>query len=184
VLHRETLRLSALVNQLLESREHVSVAFIDGACDLGEQLANVCELLRPQARSRGVTIEYEHRAGLRVHITPIACAQIFINILENAVSHGRAGGLIRIGHQHMHDIVCVTVDDDGPGIDRAERRAVFGWGARGAGSKRPGCGIGLAIVKTIVDGAGGSAIVGESPLGGARIEVRLPVQAESLAAAS
>jgi signal transduction histidine kinase len=68
--------------------------------------------------------------------------------------------------------VCVTVDDDGPGVPEPQREAVFRLGVRGTG-ERPGSGIGLAVVKALAARCGGDVIAEDSPLGGARFTLRL-----------
>lgn len=69
----------------------------------------------------------------------------------------------------------LTVDDQGPGIDPADRPHVFERFYRAEGARgTPGSGLGLAIVAQAVAQHGGTVAVGDSPSGGARFEVRLP----------
>ena len=82
--------------------------------------------------------------------------------------------MVRTGRTESGGLA-VTVQDTGPGIAPAERNAVFQMGVRGAERSRPGSGIGLAIVKAITDRAGGDVRIDDSPLGGARFLVRLPL---------
>ena len=73
----------------------------------------------------------------------------------------------------------VTIDDDGPGIAADARDGVFDRFARLDESRTRstgGTGLGLAIVKAVVEGHGGTIGLDESPLGGARFTVRLPVE--------
>jgi two-component system, OmpR family, sensor histidine kinase PrrB len=65
------------------------------------------------------------------------------------------------------------VDDDGPGVETAERERIFERFARGNGAGSAGYGLGLALVRQQARLHGGEASVSESPLGGARFEVRL-----------
>mgnify|MGYP001556980269 FL=1 len=67
----------------------------------------------------------------------------------------------------------IRVEDDGPGIDRARRDALLQRGVRGD-ERVEGHGLGLAIVLELVTAYGGDIEIGRSPLGGARIEVRIP----------
>jgi signal transduction histidine kinase len=72
-----------------------------------------------------------------------------------------------------HRFVQITVDDDGPGIAVADRERVFLFGNRGPTEAR-GNGIGLALVRLMVERAGGRVDVEPSPLGGARFVAMVP----------
>jgi len=65
------------------------------------------------------------------------------------------------------------VEDDGPGIPAAEREHVLQRGAR-ADEHTPGHGLGLAMVRDMAGLYGGRLELGDSPLGGCRVELRLP----------
>ena len=168
---REALRLGRLVDGMLDfsmldlSGENVAPA----SCDLGEQVAAACDALGPQARQRGIALERARASSVRVGLGPDSCTQALVNVLDNAVKYGREGGRIRIGWSVRLPYACIRVDDDGPGLGCASR---------------PGRGIGLTIVRTIVERAGGDVRASRSPLGGARFVLRLPVRAESGARAS
>jgi signal transduction histidine kinase len=67
----------------------------------------------------------------------------------------------------------LSVEDDGPGIAAADRARVLERGAR-IDEQVPGHGLGLAMVRDMVELYGGSIGLSDSPLGGARVELRLP----------
>ena len=99
---------------------------------------------------------------------------VLVNLIENAVKHGRPGGVVFVGVDvsDQHD-VRITVDDDGPGIASGDRERVFALGER-AGASAKGSGIGLAFVRLILERAGGRVELEDSPLGGARFTIRVP----------
>jgi signal transduction histidine kinase len=71
----------------------------------------------------------------------------------------------------------LVVDDDGPGVPEADRERVFDRFTRldeARGRADGGAGLGLAVVWRVVEQHGGTVVIGASPLGGARFEVRLP----------
>jgi signal transduction histidine kinase len=72
--------------------------------------------------------------------------------------------------------VTIVVDDDGPGIDPSERERIFALGERGR-TRSQGSGIGLALVRMILERVGGRVDVGTSALGGARFLVTVPRRA-------
>ena len=71
----------------------------------------------------------------------------------------------------------LTVDDDGPGIPVEDRERVFQRFTRlddGRARDAGGLGLGLSMVKAITDQHGGSVVIDDAPLGGARVRIRLP----------
>jgi two-component system, OmpR family, sensor histidine kinase PhoQ len=111
-------------------------------------------------------------AGDREDLTEIAG-----NLLDNAFKWTR--GKVRLSAQRIsspaarRDGVHLVVEDDGPGIPAAERTRVLDRGAR-LDERVSGQGIGLSVVRELVQLNGGTIEIDESPLGGARIEVRFP----------
>ncbi|MCX4879594.1 ATP-binding protein [Streptomyces sp. NBC_00847] len=109
--------------------------------------------------------------------------QVLGNLLENAVRHGEGTVTIdvtataspREGEGHESPATSVTVSDEGPGIPEESMNRVFTRFWRG--SKRGGTGLGLYIVKGIVEAHGGTIAVGRAPQGGAEFRFTLPVAA-------
>ncbi|MEV8018677.1 ATP-binding protein [Streptomyces sp. NPDC086554] len=98
--------------------------------------------------------------------------QVLSNLLENAVRHGEGTVTIDVASS----VTCstaVTVSDEGPGIPEESMGRVFTRFWRG--SKRGGTGLGLYIVKGIVEAHGGTITVGRAPAGGAQFRFTLPV---------
>lgn len=111
----------------------------------------------------------------RVHGDAVALGQVVRNLVDNAVRHARSRVLV--GVEQQAGVVVLIVEDDGPGVPEAERERVFERfrrldeaRARDAG----GSGLGLAIVREVVAAHGGTVALDASPLGGARLVVRLP----------
>src|SRR5438477_1793460 len=178
---REALRMGRMIDGMFEfSLLDLSAdGFGAHSCDVAEQIALAIEIVAPLATARGMTIGRDVVSPASASIEPDACQQLVINLLENATKYGNDGGTIGVTLSADKDCVRIVVDDDGPGIGEAERSSVFALRVRGRESAaRHGAGIGLAIVKLIAERAGGSAAVSDSPLGGARLEVLLPPQAE------
>ena len=106
--------------------------------------------------------------------------QVLGNLLENAVRHGDGTVTIEIApssapREGRTTGTAVTVSDEGPGIPEESMSRVFTRFWRG--SKRGGTGLGLYIVKGIVEAHGGSIAVGRAPGGGAEFRFILPVGA-------
>ncbi|GGS32242.1 MULTISPECIES: sensor histidine kinase [Actinokineospora] len=105
----------------------------------------------------------------------LALVRAMTNLLDNADRHG--GGVTALRLRVTGSRAAVEVDDDGPGVPPEERDRVFarfatGRGARGSSA---GTGLGLALVAETVAAHGGNVHCGDSPTGGARFTVTLPV---------
>jgi two-component system phosphate regulon sensor histidine kinase PhoR len=172
---REALRLGRLVEGMLEfSMLDLSVPSREARCDLAEQVRATIDAVLPLACQRGVTIRARLLRDAVARLEGDACVHALLNVVENAVKHGRDGGRVTIECIREEPFLSVFIDDDGRGIVPEERGAIFGMGFRGSGALRPGSGIGLAVVKAIVTRAGGEVSVDESPSGGARFVLRFP----------
>jgi two-component system, OmpR family, sensor kinase len=103
-------------------------------------------------------------------------AQVVANLLQNARRHAGEGGEVRLSASAQGERLIVSVDDDGPGIDPAERERVFGRFNRSSAARERasgGSGLGLAIARSIVEAHGGRIWAESSPLGGARVSFEI-----------
>ncbi|MCX9192934.1 PAS domain-containing sensor histidine kinase [Carbonactinospora thermoautotrophica] len=103
-------------------------------------------------------------------VDPDKLDQILANLLENAVRHG--SGTVTITVEAEGEGTAVTVSDEGPGIPAELVSRVFTKFWRG--SRRGGTGLGLYIVKGLVEAHGGTITVGSAPSGGAQFRFTLP----------
>ena len=94
------------------------------------------------------------------------------SLVENAVRYTEDGGVIDLGAYPDEESVVIEVRDNGPGIPDEELAYIFE--SFRSGSSRGGTGIGLAIVKTIVEAHGGAVSAENLPGGGAAFRLRLP----------
>ncbi|WP_170219996.1 sensor histidine kinase [Mycolicibacterium hodleri] len=106
---------------------------------------------------------------------PAGLRLVIDNAIANAVKHGDASE-IRLSAVSSVAGVEIAVDDNGVGVPEDERAGVFGRFARGTTASRLGSGLGLALVAQQAELHGGTAELDVSPLGGARLLLRLPGQ--------
>ena len=102
----------------------------------------------------------------------------FENLVTNGLRHG--GGILRLGARFLAEgpALAVDVDDEGPGVPPAERALVFEPFWKGSASREGvGSGLGLHIAKSIIEGHGWTLGLGESPSGGARFTIHIPLPA-------
>jgi signal transduction histidine kinase len=129
------------------------------------------------------TAERVFELGDTAHVTldadPDRLAQAVRNLVRNAVQHTPAGGRIRLSSAAGGGVVQITVDDSGPGIPADQRDRIFDRFHRtsAAAPRTEGAGLGLSIVKAIVEAHGGRVHAESSAdLGGARIVLELPAR--------
>jgi two-component system, OmpR family, sensor histidine kinase PrrB len=104
---------------------------------------------------------------------PAGLRLVIDNAIANAVKHGSATE-IRLSAVSSADGVEIIVDDNGTGVPQEERAGVFERFSRGSTASRSGSGLGLALVAQQAELHGGTASLEASPLGGARLLLRLP----------
>ena len=170
----EAVRLGSLVDHLLLLARSDSGTLQTHArpVDLDDVIGDV--LSSTQAGS----VDLGTRGVEPVQVTGDAALleQVLRNLVENAVRH--AVSTVDVSLSSDGDDAVLTVDDDGPGIPESERAEVFQRFVRLDDSrdrKQGGVGLGLAIVAEIVRVHSGTVDVSESPSGGARLTVRLPL---------
>ena len=180
----ESLRLARMVDDLLllaRADEH-TLALERRPLDLDDLALEAARVLR---RNDHLEVEVTGVSGGRVHGDPDGLRRVVANLAENAARHAR--GRVSLSVAEEDDEVRLRVEDDGPGIAPADRDRVFerfvrldAARARDAG----GSGLGLAIVAELVAAHRGTAVIGESALGGTLVEVRLPRPTDSFSEAS
>ena len=126
----------------------------------------------------GTSLQVEaHVVPVRVVGDPARLAQAIRNLTDNAARFAHVR--VQLHLRSDGGAACVMVDDDGPGIPGGERERVFDRFVRLDASRdrsSGGSGLGLAIVKTIVSGHAGTVSAADSPLGGARLTLTLPLE--------
>jgi signal transduction histidine kinase len=126
-------------------------------------------------RTTGVHIDVSHVSAGQTEGSKILLGQVVRNLLDNAVRH--ATTRVSVCLQEEDERVTMCVDDDGPGVPAADADRIFERFVRldeARAQQAGGAGLGLAIVRRIVELAGGAVEVGRSPLGGARFRVVVP----------
>ena len=116
-------------------------------------------------------LSYQAPPGLRLPWDREDLLELLGNLLDNACKW--ADAQVRLSVEERSQDFCLRVEDDGPGIPEARRAQVFSRGAR-LDEQTDGHGLGLGIVRDIVDACGGRLNLGDSEWGGLRVEVELP----------
>ncbi|HTO97712.1 MAG TPA: hybrid sensor histidine kinase/response regulator [Myxococcales bacterium] len=149
ILHFQELDLSALVRQGLQRS-------ID------------------EAGARGSAVELDAPEPVPGLFDPVRVDQVLSNLLSNAMAHG-AGKPVRVSVRKSGAQAVISVTDHGPGIAAEDLEQVFQRFERGPSRERGGYGLGLWIVRELVQLHGGEVSVRSAPGQGATFEVRLPL---------
>lgn len=180
-IERQSERLLHLIDRLLDAaKAHARHPVAVGPLDL---VSHVEPLVRAyaSAHNRGVVVE---KGSDRVPAVadPDAIEQVVANLLENAVKHTPAGTNIRVRMASRGSMAEVTITDDGPGIPSDELSDLFEPFRRGGLAGEGGVGLGLFIVRSLVEAMGGRVDAQSPPGGGACFTFTLPADGSGLAA--
>jgi len=182
VIHEEAERMRCMVDELLVLARFDAgqVVMARDPVELGPLLRGCIEKLAPQAQAAGVALKLDGPEHLFVTGDADRLAQVFTNLLDNALVHTPAGGKVTLASRPAGDgrAVEVTVTDAGEGIPAGSLSRIFERFYQVAKSRQRsrGAGLGLAITKEIVEAHGGT-ITAESVMGlGTRFTVCLPTR--------
>lgn len=120
-----------------------------------------------------LTLSWQAAANLRLPYERDDILEMLGNLLDNACKW--ADSRVELGIEQVGTDYCVRVDDDGPGIEESQRQQVQKRGSR-LDEQSAGHGLGLGIVRDIVETLGGTLQLLDSPLGGLRVEIQLPAR--------
>ena len=132
-------------------------------------LSAVLEEVAAGARRSGAEVAVDVPPALTLSLRANAVRRAITNLVDNARRHAHRVALAAMPQGRM---VFVTVDDDGPGIPPERRESVF---RPFESDSTGGTGLGLTIARDIVRAHGGEIVLEDSPLGGLRARIRLPV---------
>jgi signal transduction histidine kinase len=146
------------------------------AVDLHDTLAHLIENHGPAASAAGVTLSLDSHPRLPVHADPTCLAVLFDNLIGNAITYNRHGGLVHVAATATGGEVVVVVRDTGIGIPADAVPLLFEefYRVPREGSAIPGTGLGLPIARRIALELGGTITVESTEGEGSTFRVRLP----------
>jgi signal transduction histidine kinase len=182
-LERGTLRLTRLIDNLLESVriESGQLGIRHQDVSLAEVIEDADALIGALLNQRRQKLQLEFPEELpRVDGDGPRLTQVFVNLLANASKFAPEDSVVRVGASHQGNTVTAWVEDEGPGVPELEAGSIFERFSRGAGEEPEpgGLGLGLWIVKSIIERHGGAIAARRTDAGKTRFEVRLPVARE------
>jgi signal transduction histidine kinase len=171
LLEGRTKRMGKLIDGVLAYSRVARTRRVPERVDAGVVVAEVIDSLGPTR----ATIRVEGTLpGIRYDRTQLA--QVFQNLIVNAVQHmGRDDGEIAVSCQDRHEVFEFAVRDDGVGIEDVHAERIFRM-FQALQPERETAGVGLSIVKKIVEAHGGAIRVEPTPGGGATFRFSVPKQ--------
>jgi signal transduction histidine kinase len=182
-VERGVLRLMRLIDNLLESVriEAGQHSIRQQPVDLAEVIADALDLIEPLLLQRQLQIELDLSGiGAMVRGDAQRLGQVFVNLIANAAKFAPEASTIRIGGALRGAQVEVWVEDEGPGVQEGASESIFERFQRGVDSEpdAPGLGLGLWIVKSIIERHGGTVHMQRTREQRTRFVVSLPQQVE------
>lgn len=179
----ESDRVTAMLNTLMDisEAETGTMALRVEPVNLRELIRQTVELYEDLAEDKGVQIDIRDDGELPVPVDRNRMRQVLANLLDNAIKYTLPGGRVEIAARREAAEVAITVKDTGVGIPADELPRIWDRLYRGDKSRSArGLGLGLSLVKAIVEAHGGQVGVTSTPGDGARFEVRLPAASSDL----
>lgn len=184
-LHLGVLGLQTLIDNLLESASIEAGHFRvhPRPSNLGEIVAEAIGMMEPLLDKHGQHLVVELPAAIPVvRADPRRTVQVLVNLLSNASKYGPDGAEIEISAEVLGDWVRVSMADSGPGVPPEYRQDLFRrFAQRGLGNDHAqvGAGLGLSVVKTVVEAHGGEVGIDDHEGGGSIFWFTLPVEKRS-----
>lgn len=178
IIDQEARRLTFLVESILSFSALDRAKVVPTMTDVAAEIDEIVAGFEPLASSHGVRLETNLQRGLVANVDRAAMRQMLLNLLDNAVRYGPDGQTVKVTTQSYNGTWRLIVEDQGKGIPSAERERIFEPYyrlKRDARGEKGGSGIGLAVVRGLVEKHGGSVTVGSAAGSGALFSLVLPI---------
>jgi signal transduction histidine kinase len=175
----ESDRVVAMLNTLMDISEAETGAMTlrREPVDLADLIRQTVDLYEDVAEERGITIATQIAGDVSISLDRNRMRQVLANLLDNAIKYSPDRGQIDITSTRAGDEALLTVSDTGVGIPADELPRIWERLYRGDKSRSArGLGLGLSLVKAIVEAHGGHVAVESTPGTGSRFLLRLPIR--------
>ena len=178
-VNRKITEMTALLNDFLDINK-IDAGFVNlkrEDMDLGNLCREVLDDLAPMAAGSALQVDLElPDAAVVVHADPLRMTQILRNLVSNAIKYNREGGWVRLSVETRGETVRVAVSDGGIGMSADELRVLFQPYTRGKSQRTiKGVGLGVVIIKKLVEAHGGQIEVRSEPDKGSTFRFTLPL---------
>jgi signal transduction histidine kinase len=142
--------------------------------DVGDVCAETVDLYEDVAEQKGITLTTTAPMGLMVSADRPRLRQVLANLVDNGVKYTPSGGEVRMAASQVNGEVTISVADSGAGIGAEHVAHIWDRLYRADVGAEPGLGLGLSLVRAIVNAHGGRAEVETAPGTGSTFRVTLP----------
>jgi signal transduction histidine kinase len=180
LIRGEAQRLQEMVTVFLDL-ERLGGGHWEGAAevvDVSQRVASRLEVLDAAARVKEITIKPSLPEGCHTWGVPALLDRVVDNLVGNAIKYTENGDEIEVEVSRSSNRVCLVVRDHGPGIPEKGMARVFDRFYRVPGTEGSGAGLGLALVKEVVDWHGGCITINSEMAVGSAFTVSLPTTEE------
>ncbi|MDI2591434.1 ATP-binding protein [Pseudomonas sp. N3-W] len=172
VLQSQIERMSQQISYQLQRASLRKSGLVRHQVRLRPVLQSLCDTLDKVYRDKRVRVAFDLPDPCYVPIEQGALLEMLGNLLENA--YRLCLSEVRISVRETHSMIELCVEDDGPGVPPNQRARILQRGER-LDRQHPGQGIGLAVVKDIIESYSAKLTLGDSPMGGAAFRIHFPV---------
>jgi signal transduction histidine kinase len=173
----ESERVSGMLNTLMDisEAETGTMALQRETVNLADLVRQTTDLYEDAAEDKGITLETRADNPIWIDVDRNRLRQVLANLVDNAVKYTPPAGRVVVEARRTPDEAVVTVTDTGPGIPADELPRIWDRLYRGDKSRSErGLGLGLSLVRAIVQAHGGRVAVDSSPAG-SRFTIHLPL---------
>ncbi len=170
-LQRQADRMEQIIQYHIKRADAGTQRLLTRPTDLYTPATRIIRSLEKVYRDHSIRFHNHIAETDRIRLEEADLMEILGNLLENACKYGAVN--IRLGCTHTADKTTVSIDDDGPGFPEGMQNKLTKRGVR-ADTHKEGQGIGLAISKDLIENYGGTLLLQDSDLGGARVLFSLP----------
>ena len=172
----ESDRVLTMLNTLMDvtEAENGMMRLNRKRCSVSSLLDEIADLYRLIAEEKSITINTHFAGPCYAEVDPNRMRQAFANLVDNAVKYTDNGGLVQIEGETKGESVCVIIRDNGIGIPTGEQNRIWDRLYRGDTSRsQRGLGLGLSLVKAVVEAHAGTMSLKSEPGKGSEFTVTL-----------
>ena len=176
---RSTGKLRSILEGVLQVRllEEGKLPLEPADVDAAELANDAIQTVEGAGKDRGITFKLEAPGPVPIRLDRALSRRAVENLLSNALRYAPSSSEVSVTVQGASDGITIAVEDRGPGVPdelKAELFEKFGSVEARAGGRRQGFGLGLHLVKLVMEAHGGTVLVTDREGGGARFELRFP----------